>query len=135
MKDNEEWHLFERLADPELPEAQRQRLESQIAADPRLQARFAAFRVLSDWPLLERDPECSAASDTVLARLVEEDAGRVAERELGRLFPVFISGALAAALALAMINFWEFGATSDDALDALFGMPEVSVETVIVSQL
>ncbi|MBK1878703.1 hypothetical protein [Pelagicoccus mobilis] len=135
MKENEEWQLFERLTDPDLPEEEKLRLEREIASDPEVQARYEAFCILQDWPTLENQESSAAARERLLARIAEEQEDAVTDRELGRLFPIFISGALAAALALAMVNFWEFGDTSEGTLDALFGMPEESEESVIVSQL
>jgi len=135
MKENEEWQLFERLADPDLPEEEKLRLQREVAADPEAQTRYEAFCLLQNWRAFEARPEDAAARDRLLARVEQERAGDVTDRELGRLFPAFIGGALAAALALAMVNFWAFGDSAGGAIDAFFGMPHESEESVIVSQL
>ena len=135
MKENEEWKLFERLADPDLPAAERLHLEHQLAADREAQIRYEAFCLLKDWPRLEPAAESAAARRRLLERIQDERTAEVADQELGRLFPLFMGGALAAALALALFNFWEFGELAGGTVEAFFGMPRESVESVFVSQL
>lgn len=135
MKSNEEWPLFERLADPALPDGERRRLEGLIAADPDSQMRYEAFCLLGEWPTLEQMPDSSAARGRLLERISAERESDVTDRELGRLFPAFFGGAVAAALILAAVNFWHFESLSGGTLEALFGLPDETVETAIVSQL
>lgn len=135
MKTNEEWPLFERLADPALLDGERRRLEDLIAADPGSQRRYEAFRLLREWPTLDQMPDSSAARGRLFEKVSAQRESDVTDRELGRLFPVFFGGAVAAALVLAAVNFWHFESLAGGTLEALFGLPDATMESAIVSQL
>lgn len=135
MNTNEEWLLFERLADPEVSVEERVRLEGLIAASPESLKRYRAFQSMAEWQNLEPVPDSTAARSRLFATLAKGSEAEVTERELGRLFPMFFGGALAAVLVVALLNIWQFDDISGDAWGALFGIPAESVEIVIVSQL
>lgn len=135
MNDQEIWTLFERLADEGLSAEDRTRLEAQVAGDPELSARFEAFRTLSDWPQLERLPNEVAARNRVYQSFVQDRDEGLVSLDLSKLFPIFFGGAVAAALVLGVLNFWQFCELAGGTFEAAFGMPAESIETVIVSQL
>lgn len=135
MKTPDTWRLMERLADPELPRAERERLEAKVAADPELRARFAVFKNLMTWPQIEPAPQSAAMQRRLLERLRHERERAATDREVGRLFPVFAGLAAAAALAIGIVNFQQFGEMASTTLDAVFGLPEHSVENELLTQL
>lgn len=135
MKTNEEWSLFERLADSSVQGEERRQLETQLALDPELAKRYEVFSLMSEWPSLDVIPDSADARLRLLGRLAEDRERGLPDRELGRMFPIFFGGALAAVLVLAAMNFWQFDELSGGTLEALFGLPSETVESAIVSQL
>lgn len=135
MNDTEAWILFERLADSGLPMDERRRLEAQVAAAPELTARLEAFRSMSEWPLLEKSQAEEAVCSRALQSLSADLESRLLAFDLGRLFPLFFGGAVAAALVLGLVNFWQFYEFADGTWDALFGLPAESIETALLGQL
>tara|TARA_B110000037_G_scaffold176072_1_gene200891 strand:- start:422 stop:829 length:408 start_codon:yes stop_codon:yes gene_type:complete len=135
MNSKEECLLFERLSDLELPLEERMDLERLIATEPELSERYATYRLLEEWAELESQTCAVGARSEIYESLLKEKESDLADRELGRLFPIFLGGALAASLVVALLNFWQFSDTSAGSVEALFGIPAESMETIIVSQL
>lgn len=135
MNDEQAWKHFERLADPELSSEERASLTAAIEKDPKLAARFEAFQAMNGWP----EVEPLSANSRARAHLIEE-LDRTRDKELvavniGRLFPVFFGGSVAAALILALMNLQQFDDLSAGTWEALFGIPSETIETALVSQL
>ncbi len=135
MKTPEIWRLLERLADPDLPREERERLEAFVEADPELRARDAAFKALRSWPEVEPAPPSAGMQRRLFERLRRERELAATDREVGRLFPVFAGLAAAAALAIGIVNFQQFGGVANGSLDAMFGLPAQTVENELLTQL
>ncbi|MDQ8181272.1 hypothetical protein [Pelagicoccus sp. SDUM812005] len=135
MNDEQAWKQFERLADPELPAGERAALESEIEGDPKLLARYEAFLALSAWPQVEPALEGEAARARLFDELARDREEELVAVNLGKLFPVFLGSAVAAALVLGLLNILQFETLSGDMWEALFGLPAETIESTIVSQL
>lgn len=135
MNDEQAWKYFERLADPDLRADQRVRMEQEIAADPLLSARFEAFQAMCSWSQIEPVAASNEGRVRLMEMLQKDREEELVAVSLGKLFPVFMGGAVAAALLLGFMNVQLFGDLAGGTWEALFGMPAETIETVIASQL
>ena len=130
MKPNDPhtWLLLDRLADPSTPAVERDRILSQLQGDPALAGLLHTWRVLKQWPELERSARSSTLSPEQLARLDHELAAEILDREITRAFPWVAAAALAAAVLLAWLNLGNMRETYRNPIDALFGLPQPTLE-------
>ncbi|MBD5780918.1 hypothetical protein IEN85_15570 [Pelagicoccus sp. NFK12] len=135
MNDEQAWKQFERLAAPDLSERERAELEAEIEKNPKLAKRLQAFRAMNAWAQMEPPVAEVEARERLFSELDRDRESQMVEAGLGKLFPVFMGGAVAAVLVLGALNVWQFDALSGDLWEALFGLPSETIETAIVSQL
>jgi len=129
------WELLERLADPVVkPEEQRQ-LEQQIKKDPNLQDILQTFRILQTWPAVEKATLAEPYPQVLINRLEHEWELEAVDRELGRVFPFVAAASLAAAVIIGIINFGAMREFANDPIDALLGLPQHSLDDIILAEL
>jgi ferric-dicitrate binding protein FerR (iron transport regulator) len=133
MPKPDSWNLFERLADPATSPAQRRELESLLARDPRLREGWETFQLLQDWADLEA--AAAPAAGLRFERLEAAFEEAAMDEEMVRWFPWVAVTALAAALILAAINLGTDQQLAAGPLEALFGLPQPSLEETLLADL
>ena len=129
------WTLLERLCDPSVSPEEKRKLETQLIGDYRLQEHLKTFRILQQWPDLESENRVMESSQAVLGRLEAEWELEAVDRELGRVFPFVAATSLAAAIIIGIINIGAMREFSNDTFDALLGLPQNSIDDIILAEL
>ena len=133
MSDSEFWNLLEALRDPATPASQRAAAEAKLAANPQWAELWSTASLLEAWPALE-EVTLGAAPSGVLEVVQAEQSRQALAWELGRAFPFVAAAGLAAALALAALNFMAMRDASNNTLDAVFGLPAPTIDHTLLAQ-
>jgi hypothetical protein len=135
MDKNNPWKILEQLADPSISLERKAALETKLKDYPVMLDRLETFRVLQAWPELDAVDRPFVNVRQVMDKIDRMDAMDTVDLEIKRAFPWVAATALAAAVILALVNFEMMGESSDNTLEALFGLTVPTIEETLYADL